>query len=199
MSPNGMRVSVFLQEKGIDLPTESIDIMGGETQSDTYLRINSLGEVPALELDDGRIITESVAICRYLEILNPEPALFGTNPEEQAIVEMWNRRIELKIFNVVGDVGRHEFELFKGRIDQFPDYAASQRRVFLERLSWLNNEMSDNRPFIAGQSFSIADITGMTTLMLCAFAQIEISNELTYVRRWENSVKQRPSWPTLPG
>ena len=93
MSPNGMRVEIFLQEKCIDLPRQPVDIMRGQTQSDAYRKINSLGEVPALELDDGRILTESVAICRYLEALNPEPALFGKGVEEQAMIEMWNKRL----------------------------------------------------------------------------------------------------------
>lgn len=199
MAPNGLRVTIFLQEKGISLPTELVDIMGGGTQTAEYLTINALGEVPVLELDDGRILTESVAICRYLEGLNPDPALFGVDLEEQAVVEMWNRRVELKIFNVLGDIGRNEFELFKGRVEQFPDYAASQRQVLGERFAWLNDEMSDGRQFIAGEHFSIADITGMAALMVCAFSQIEIPARLAYLKQWEVSIKQRPSWPDMAG
>lgn len=199
MAPNGLRVTIFLQEKGISLPTELVDIMGGGTQTADYLEINALGEVPVLELDDGRILTESVAICRYLEGLNPEPALFGVDLEEQAVVEMWNRRVELKIFNVLADIGRNEFELFKGRVEQFPDYAASQRQVLGERFAWLNDEMSDGRQFIAGEHFSIADITGMAALMVCAFSQIEIPAGLAYLKQWEVSIKQRSSWPDMAG
>tara|TARA_R110002072_G_scaffold272272_3_gene432412 strand:- start:590 stop:1207 length:618 start_codon:yes stop_codon:yes gene_type:complete len=199
MSPNGIRVTIFLQEKGIDLPTQQIKIMSGETRGGAYLKINSLGEIPALELDDGQILTESVAICRYLEALNPKPALMGTGPQEQAMIEMWNRRIELNIFNIIGNVGRHEFDLFKGHVEQFPDFAAAQRREFVKRLGWLDEAMSDGRAFVAGDNFTIADITGMATLMLCTFTQLGIPAELTHVKKWETSLRNRPSWPPLPG
>ena len=198
MSPNGARVGIFLLEKSIEIPTTNIDIMAGETQSESFLKINSLGEVPALMLDDGDIITESVAICRYLEAQHHAPCLFGETAKEQAVIEMWNRRIEQKIFSVLGDVGRHTFELFKDRIKQFPDYAASQRGVFLKNLAWLNDDMSDGRPFIAGDNFSVADITGMAMLLVCGFVQIDIPGELTHVKKWENAMKARPSWPQPP-
>lgn len=93
MSPNGMRVKVFLAEKNIDVPVTNIDVMAGDTKKPEYLSMNSLGEVPVLELDDGKIITESLAICRYFEILHPEPSLMGESAAEQAHIEMWTRRI----------------------------------------------------------------------------------------------------------
>jgi len=198
MSPNGMRVVVFMAEKGIDLPTTPIDIMAGETRSDAYLKINPLGEVPALELDDGQIITESIAICRYLEATQGGPALFGASPKEQAVVEMWNRRMELRVLSVIGDVGRHEFALFKDRYEQMPDYAASQRRLFTKRLQWLDSELADGRPFIAGDKFSAADITGMAVLRICMFSQTDIPADLTHLKKWENAVKSRASWPQMP-
>lgn len=199
MSPNGLRVGVFMQEKGIDLPVEMFNVTGGETRSDAYLKMNSLGEVPVLELDDGSFLTESVAICRYLEALHPQSPLLGTGPEEQARIEMWNRRMELKIFNCVGDVGLHEFEFFADRVEQVPEYAAAKRREIVKRLEWLDGELSDGRSFIAGDTFSIADITGMAALMVCAFAGIEIPEGLANVKRWEASLKARPSWPQMPG
>lgn len=198
MSPNGARVSIFLAEKGIDVPLQPVDIMQGETRAEPFLSINPLGEVPVLELDNGRYLTESIAICRYLEALNPTPALFGATPEEQAFVEMWNRRMELRMFNVLGDVGRHEFEMFKDQIEQVPAFARVQRGQFQDRLKWFDGEMSDGRAYVAGENFSVADITGMAMLLLCGFAQIDIPEELTHARRWAASVMSRASWPMPP-
>lgn len=198
ISPNGARIAVFLAEKGIEIPTQQINLMAGEAATDEFLKINSLGQVPVLELDDGRHLTESLAICRYLEHLHPEPALFGKTPVEQAFVEMWSRRMELRLFNVVGDIGLHEFEFFKGRVEQNAEYAASRRRDFEARLRWLDAELSDERPFLAGEAFSVADITGMAMLMITGFAGINIPNELTHVKRWEIAVTSRPSFPKMP-
>ncbi|WP_262694382.1 glutathione S-transferase family protein [Kordiimonas aquimaris] len=199
MSPNGMRVDIFIAEKGIEIETVNVGIMDGETQGEAFRKINSLGEVPVLELADGTIITESIAICRYLEAKHPAPALFGITEKEQALVEMWNRRIELKLFQVIGAIGLHTFELFRERITQVPEYAETQRNLFPERLGWLDKELSDDRAFIAGENFSVADITGMAMLGLCRFVQYEIPEELTRVKRWEAAIKARPSWPQMPG
>lgn len=198
LSPNGARVMIFLAEKGVDVPTQSVDVMAGETRSADFRKINSLGQVPVLQLDDGRYLSESVAICRYLEHRYPEPSLFGRNAEEQAFAEMWCRRIELGLFNTVGDVGLHEFALFKDVIEQNADYAAAQRRLMIKRLGWLDTEMADGRTFIAGDQFSMADIVGMTMLMVMTFAGIAIPADLTHVSRWATSVSTRPSFPRLP-
>jgi glutathione S-transferase len=198
MSPSGLRVSVFLAEKGLDIPTTSINVLEGEARTPEFLAINSLGEVPVLELDDGQIITESLAICRYFEILHPEPSLMGQSAAEQAHIEMWSRRIELQILSVVGSIGLHEMPLFADKIQQFPNYAASQRRVFPKKLAWLDKEMSDGRSFVAGNDFTVADITGMAAMMICSFFEIEIPENLTYVKQWQESVMQRPSWPAMP-
>lgn len=195
MSPNGLRAQVFLAEKGLDIDTVPVDILKGETQGDAFKQKNSLGEVPVLELDDGTILTESIAICRYLEALHPDPSLFGRDPLAQARIEMWNRRMEIQIFATIGAVGLHEFSLFKGRIEQFPDFAASQRRRFQDRLAWLDGEMADGRPFIAGDSFSVADITGMAALMVVDFTKECIPDGLKSLKQWEERIRARPSWP----
>lgn len=199
MSPNGMRVQVFLAEKNIEVPTSNIDVMAGDTKKAEYLALNSLGEVPVLELDDGSIITESLAICRYFEVLNPEPSLMGVGAEEQARIEMWARRMEQQIFGPVSQVGLHEMPYFEYKLEQVPAYSASLRREFPKRLAWLEKEISDGRPFIAGDKFSIADITGMAALMVCGFVAIEIPAELKAVNRWIDVVRARPSWPQTPG
>ena len=199
MSPNGFRVEIFLKEKSIEIPTQQLNIVGGDTRRPDYLKINPLGEVPALELDDGRVLTETLAICRYLETLYPENPLFGKDALEQAFIEMWTRRIELRVFNVIGDVGLHEFPFFADKIRQFPDYAAEQRKKFIRRLEWLDGEMADGRAFIAGERFSVADITMIAALVVSMFAGIEIPERLTHVKKWEAAVQSRPSFPALPG
>jgi len=199
MSPNGARVMIFMAEKGIEIPTVSIDLMANEGQAPEFLKINALGQVPVLQLDDGRYLTESVAICRYLEGLHPEPNLFGKTPEGQAFVEMWMRRIELWLFNVAGDVGLHEIEFFKYRVDQNADYAAYCRRILVERLAWLDAEMADGRTFIVGDTFTMADIIGMGLVMVMGFTQIEVPSELTNVTRWQQAMISRPTFPQMPG
>lgn len=199
MSPNGARVMIYMAEKGIEIPTQSIDLMANEGQAPEFLKINALGQVPVLQLDDGRHLTESVAICRYLESLHPSPSLFGETPEEQAFIEMWIRRMELWLFNVAGDVGLHEIEFFKYRVEQNADYAAYCRRTLVERLAWLDSEMADGRGFIAGDTFTMADIIGMTLLFIMGFTQIEIPPTLTNVVRWQQAMVSRPTFPKMPG
>lgn len=194
-SPNGARVNAFLAEKGLEIPTTELSVLDGDTRTEDFRNINSLGQVPVLELDDGTILTESVAICRYLEALHPTPSLFGEDPKEQAEIEMWNRRMERHIFDTVGNVGMHEMPLFADQIEQIPEYAASLRRRFVQKLSWLDSEMSDGRMFITGEKFSVADITGMAALMVCHFIEETIPDTVTHVKKWEDRMRARPSWP----
>lgn len=195
LSPNGARVTVFLAEKGIDIPTVNVSVIDGETRTPEFRAINSLGQVPVLELEDGSYLTESVAICRYLEALHPEPCLFGKSPIEQARIEMWNRRIERHIFDTVGNVGMHEMPLFADQIEQMPEYAASLRRRFPEKLKWLDGELADGRAFIAGDAFSVADITGIAALMVCHFIEETIPETFEHVKAWEAKMRGRASWP----
>jgi len=197
MAPNSLRVTIFLTEKGIEIPVEETAPLNGDTRTEGFLQINSLGEIPVLELDSGEIITESIAICRYLEELHPEPPLFGSTAVERARVEMWNRRIEFHIFGPIGDVGRHEFELFKSR-GQVAEYAAFCREVFPQKLAWLDSEISDGRPFIAGDNFSVADITAAAAMMVAEFAQVKIPDDLGFVQKWMRTVQTRPSFPKPP-
>lgn len=199
LSPNGARVDIFLAEKGIDIPTVNMDLLAGDGQAPDFLKINALGQVPVLELDDGAYLTESIAICRYLEHLYPENNLFGETPKECAFIEMWARRMELWLFWVAGDVGLHEIEFFKYRVEQNADYAQYCRRTLVKRLEWLDGEMADGRPFIAGNRFTVADIIGMSLLFIIGFTQIEIPKSLTHVLRWQAAMQTRPSFPQMPG
>ncbi len=193
-APNPRRVRIFLAEKGVEVPTERLDIPKNEARSPAFLKKNSLGAVPVLELDDGTIITESVAICRYFEELYPDPPLFGADAVERAKVEMWNRRIEIEIMTNIGAVALHTFDFFKDRVMQVPAYAEAQRETSMKKLAWLDGELADGRPYLTGDRFSVADITGMTASMIAGFVGIEIPEELSNLRRWDDRLRSRPSW-----
>ena len=194
MTPNSLRVNVFLAEKGIDVPREKVDILAGGTRSPEFLAVNTLGGLPTIELEDGTVLTESVAICRYFEGLHPEPNMMGRTPLEQAQIEMWNRRVELELFNVIGGVARHSFEFFADKVEQIPAYADSQRRNFAEKLAWFDNEMSDGRSFIVADRLTVADITGMAVLFVTDLAGSPIPDHLRHAKRWEAAMRARPSF-----
>jgi glutathione S-transferase len=194
MTPNTLRVQVFLAEKGVEVPREKIDVMGGGTRTPEFLAKNSLGELPLLELDDGSFVAESVAICRYFEALHPEPSLMGGSPREQAHIEMWNRRMEHHIFAPVGEFGRHTIPFFADKVEQVPDYAATQLRRFDKNWAWLDGELADGRPYIAGQEFTVADITGMAALFVCNIIEKELPGEFENAKRWGEAVRARPSF-----
>lgn len=198
LSPNGLRVAAFMHEKGIDIPVVKIDVMQGETRTTAHLLRNTLGEIPVLELDDGTYISESIAICRYLESLYPKPALFGNNAVDAAKIEMWNRRMEQQIMGPCAQFGLHVIPIFADKIEQMPDYADTQKRLLEQKWQWLESELADGREFIAGKQFSIADITGMAALMICGFLDaLQIPKELPHVAAWANGVQRRSSYSSL--
>jgi glutathione S-transferase len=192
--PNSYRVRIFLAEKGIEVPMVRVDFDKMEHRSPEFLELNSLGQIPVLELDDGTVITESVAICRYFEALQPTPPLFGASAVEQGKVEMWNRRVEIEIFGTIGNVALHTLEFFKHRLTQFPVFAETQRELLPHKWAWLDREMADGRPFIAGDSFSVADITGMTVSWLGEVFGMPVPEGLPNVGPWHERVRARPSW-----
>lgn len=194
MGPNSYRVRIFMAEKGIDMPRVEVDIMKGEHKAPDFLKINSLGHIPVLVLDDGAVITESMAICRYLDELYPEPALFGTGALGRAKVEMWNRRAELEVMATVGDYAFHTQDFFRDRLPQFPEFGEAQRLNAPNKWRWLDREMADGRPYLAGDEFSVADITAGVTAWLCEVFEIELPNGLPHVGPWLERVRARPSW-----
>jgi len=196
-APNPMRVHVFLAEKGIDLPIETVNIFEGETRSSDFRKMNSLGEVPVLELDDGTGITESVAICRYLEALYPETPLMGATPQEIAEIDMWTRRMEQRVMAPISHFALHSFEMFANTIEQIPAYAESQLRLQQKRWVWLDAELSDGRSFVCRDKLSVADITGMAALRICDFAEQIIPDDLQHAKRWEAAVRARPGFQAV--
>jgi len=192
LAPNPRRLRIFVAEKGLKIPSEQINILEGQNRTPEMLKKNPAGGLPVMELDDGSHLAESVAICRYLEGLHPEPNLMGKDSREQAFIEMWNRRIELNLFGPVSRVFQNTTELFKGRIKQFPEYAAQQREIVDQQMQWLDQQIG-NKPFIAGDRFTIADITAEVAVDFGDFAGIKPDLSLRNLSRWHQSVSSRPS------
>ncbi len=190
---NPLKVRIFMREKGIELPTVTLDLMAHEHRTPEYLAINSLGKLPALVLDDGTVITESVAVCRYLEALHPEPPLFGRSPEEQALVEMWCRRIEWELSLPCVNVIRHTAPFFADAVAQNRAYADDQRRVAREAFAWLDGELADGRNHVAGDAFSMADILLHTTMGNARMMRIEVPDTLEHLHALLGRIAQRES------
>ena len=192
LAPNPRRLRIFLAEKGLKIPSEEVDISQGKNRTPEMLAKNPAGGLPFMELDDGSYLAESVAICRYLEGLHPEPNLLGKDNREQAEIEMWNRRVELNLFGPVARTFQNTSDFFKGRIKQFPEYGAAQRETVNQQLQWLDQQIG-NKPFIAGDRFTIADITAEVAVDFGAFADIKPDPALKNLARWHQAVSSRPS------
>ena len=193
-APNPWRVRVFLAEKSAQVPMETMHVLDGSTRTAAFRKINSLGELPVLELDDGRILTESVAICRYLESKFPDPPLMGRDDFEIAHIEMWSRRMELQLVAPLANVGLHTMPFFDGKIEQMPDYAESQRRAAAKKWAWFDQEMTDGRPFVTGDRFTLADITGMMAVKITDIVDEPMPEGLRYAKAWVQRVRDRSSW-----
>jgi len=193
LAPNPRRVRIFAAEKRINLTLEDIDILAGQSRTPEFLAKNSSGAVPVLELDDGSHLSESVAICRYLEGLHPEPNLLGRDLREQADIERWNRRMELELFAAIGRTVQNTSPIFQGRFKQFQEYGEAQRAVVYQRLERMDRELNGHQ-FVAGDRFTIADITALVAIDIGGrLADIKIAPELAHLTRWHNAVSQRPS------
>jgi glutathione S-transferase len=192
-APNPRRTRIFLAEKGIALPTEQVDIMAMQHKTPEYTAINPFQRMPALVLDDGTVITESIAICRYFEMLQPDPPLFGKGAKEIAMVEMWNRRAEINFFSNVAAVFRHLHPAMKElEVPQIPAFAEAMRPRALWFLELLEKELA-TREFIAGDSFSVADITTQVAVDFMKPARLAIPEAAANVKRWHAAVSARPS------
>jgi len=193
VAPNPRRVRIFAAEKGIELSVEDVDILAGQSRTPEFLAKNSSGAVPVLEFDDGSCLSESVAICRYLEGLHPEPNLLGRDLREQAEIERWNRRMELELFATIGRTVQNTSPIFQGRFKQFKDYGEAQRATVYQRLERMNRELNGHQ-FVAGDRFTIADITALVAIDIGKLlADITIAPELTNLSRWYETVSARPS------
>jgi len=192
LAPNPRKVRIFLAEKGIEVPLVPVDIGKAENRKPEFLARNPMGGVPVLELDDGTYIAETVAICRYFEEVQPDPPLMGVDARDRAIVEMWNRRMEFEVAMPVMQSFRNTHEFFKGRIPQVPEYGAVCKEAAQKRLGWLDQELS-GREFIAGDRYTIADITALMAIDFGRVTGIRILPEQKHLGRWHEQVSARPS------
>lgn len=192
-APNPRRVRIFLAEKGIEVPYEEVDLVKGAMKEAAFTKLNPLQRVPVLVLDDGTPIAETMAICRYFEETKPEPALFGTGARERAIVEMWNRRMELNLLLCVAQAFRHLHPaMAQLEVPQVAAWGEANKPRVLDFLQIMDRELSE-RPYIAGNDYSVADITGLVAVDFMRPARIQRPAELKNLERWYSTVAARPS------
>ena len=192
-APNPRRVRIFLAEKGVEVPIQQIDIGKAENRQSPYIDKNPLAGLPMLELDDGACIAESVAICRYFEELHPEPALFGRGAAGRAKVEMWNRRVEQGLFTAITYVFRHlNPKMAHLEVPQVESWGEANK----PKVYWMLGVLDDvlgRHPYIAGNEYSIADITALVAIDFMKPARLEWRRGHANVVRWHAEVSARPS------
>ncbi|MGI9522132.1 MAG: glutathione S-transferase family protein [Hyphomicrobiaceae bacterium] len=200
LAPNPRRVRMFLAEKGISIPTAQINTRQGEQFNEAFQKVNPRGTVPVLELEDGTCLTESVSICRYIEELHPEPRLFGSSPIERAVIDMWNRRIEIECYAPAADVVRNSLAMFEDRaiagvpagVPQIPALVDRGKASYERFLRRFDDQLASHE-FAAGDRMSIADITAFVTLDFAKRGELEVSTAYINVRRWQEVISNRPS------
>ena len=192
-APNPRRVRIFAAEKGLDLPEIRIGMRQGGHKSPEHKARNSLGQVPVLELDDGEMISESVAICRYLDILHPTPPMFGTCAVSQARTEMWVRRLEFQLMVPVGMYWRHAHPLTASLLTQNRDFGESNKPIAAKTMTWLDRELADGREWIAGDAYGMADIVALTTIDFAGFIGLDVPENAERLKAWRDRASARPS------
>lgn len=191
-APNPRRVRIFAAEKGIDLPSQEVSIPKREQKASDFVAKNPRGQTPILELDDGTIIAESVAIMRYLEALHPNPPMFGTTALEVAEIEMWNRRVEMILMLPVGAVWVHTHRFTAALPGRNTEWGEANRPRVEEAMRFFDTSL-DGRDFLAGSGFSAADILLLTTLDFAQFVGLEMPEECANLRAWHARISARPS------
>jgi glutathione S-transferase len=192
-APNPRRVRVFLAEKGVAYDTIEVSIAGKANLTEDFKRKNPLSLLPVLELDDGRILRESMAISRYLEELHPETNLMGTNAWERAQIEMWNRHAELELLWPIAQVFRNSHAFWQGRIKQSAEFADIMREHVAERFGFFDQSLA-TRDYIAGDRFTVADITAMCAIDFGKVSNIRLDPAATpNLVAWHARVSARPS------
>ena len=199
-APNPRRVRIFMAEKGINLPTTQLDIAKGDTLAPEYLAVNPRGTVPCLVLDDGTRLDESLAICRYLDALHPEPNVFGRNPQEIGVIENWQRRCELEGIFAVAQVFRNVQPLFVNRVavGTAPPLAqiaevAEQGRVLVRHFFDILDARLGEAPYVAGERFTVADITAFVAVDFAKWVKMRIEERHSHIARWYAEISARPS------
>lgn len=192
-APNPRRVRIFLAEKGITVPFEEVAFSNDTLKSPEFTRLNAFQRVPLLVLDDGTSIAETVAICRYFEALHPEPPLFGRTPAEVGMIEMWNRRAELGLFMSVAQAFRHLHPSMAAfEVPQVATWGEANKPKALEILQIFDDALGKTR-FVAGDDYSIADITTLAAIDFMRPARIQRPEGMENIARWYGEMQQRPS------
>jgi glutathione S-transferase len=192
-APNPRRVRWVMAEKGVDnIEIVALDIMKGEHKQPDYLDRSGLAQLPALELDDGTLITESIAICRYLESRYPQPNLFGRTPEETAVIEMWLRRAEFLVATPMMLWVRHTAPPLAVLETQDPAFAAHQQAEAAKGLSFLDARLEE-RDWLAADRPTIADIAAFIGLDFGRLIRFRPAEELQNLRRWADAMRARPA------
>lgn len=189
---NPRRVRIYLAEKGLEVPMQAVDMMSHENEAPDYLKINPLGKMPALALDDGTILTESMAICRYFEELNPDPPMFGRDALEKAQVEMWNRRAELEVAIPTAQCFQNTHEFWKDRLEQVPAWGEACKAKVFDRLRMFDAHM-EGREFLATGDYTVADISLQCGILLGKAVGIRVPDELENLSAWWRRVTSRPT------
>lgn len=194
IGPNPRVVHIFMAEKGIDLPRETVDLMAGENRRGPHLERNPAGQLPCLELDDGSHLAEITAICEYLEELQPEPTLLGTTAEERAETRMWTRRIDLNIAEPIANGFRFAegLALFEDRVHVIPHAADDLKAIAREKLAWLDG-LIEGREFVAGDRYTLADILLFAFLEFGGQVGQPLDPKLDNLQAWYTRVAARPA------
>jgi glutathione S-transferase len=190
-APNPRRVRIYLAEKGIDLAETPVDLRAREQKAPEHRARNAAGQVPTLVLDDGRSLSESVSICRYLESLNPDPPLFGRDAFEAAEIDQWIRRVEFILMNPVAMFWRHAHPFTSSLLTQFRDFGESNREAAAHAMRWFDEQLGESE-HLAG-SYSMADICLLTTVDFAAWIGLGSPAEYANLARWHAAVSSRPS------
>lgn len=191
-APNPRRVRIFLAEKGIEVPRQQVDIMTGEHKQAALSKLNPFERLPILELDDGQVICESLAICRYFEVVQPDPPLFGAGALDQAMVEMWQRRVEQNLYMPVSYAFRHSHPRMANlEVPQVKEWGEANLAKVPRMLDYFDGELGE-RQYIAGDRFSVADITALCAVDFMKVVKLSLDGHEN-LRRWHGDVSGRPS------
>jgi glutathione S-transferase len=192
-APNPRRVRIFLAEKGVAYDTIEVSIAAAQHQSPEFRKKNPLSLLPVLELPDGKVLRESMAICRYVEELHPEPNLLGSDAWERAQIEQWNRHAELELLFPIAQVFRNTHAFWNGRIKQAPEFGAIMRDLVGARIDWFEGELGD-RDYLAGPRFTVADITALCAIDFGKICNLRIGADThPHLAAWHARVSGRPS------
>lgn len=186
------RVRIFIAEKGLSIERREVDAAAGGNAKPDFLRLNPLGKLPVLELDDGSAIAESLAICRYLEALHPNPPLMGRTPQAAAHIEMWTLRMDHELSQPIALAFVHSSDFYRGRVEQVPEVASWARNRAHQTMAWLDGELA-GRSHIAGEDYTLADIVAQCACVLGKAVGLRIPPEMTQLSRWFAQVSARPT------